>query len=849
MKKFLSIILAALMLVGCLTAFAGCGSKKADELAQVALSSAADYLKGMYKNDAETTARDYDVAGKLIIGDIEYTVTWTVDTDKVSIKESETAGFYTVDVPDETAEEIPYVLTATIADAEGRTVEVTFKHVVPKLEAVKVEADKKIVLALKDGDVTKYVSGIHYLYTSSSGSKKWELKITEDKAEALPMVMKENDDKTVSFVAEDKYLLCDATNVQFVDEASDNTKYVLETATGGTFIKCAVANYGGKPQYLEMYSGYLTCYGMNESKPELYTFIIEDAGDAAGKIDIPSDTTTPDTPETPDTPDTTPITELTAVTAPVAETAYKLFLTQVSLKKNLFAIGELDQEKFYKTTETAADAPDFYVEAVDGGFKFYTTIDGAKKYVDASIVAKEDGKTSKVLSYTDSTETVWTYKEEVNAWFTTIEGEDYVIGTYGTYATLSISAATYITAENTGKTQFPAHLVLKSDAENFTPDTPETPETPDDTETPDNPGASDIPETVTPITTIAAMTEASGEVKYLVQGIITEVYNTTYGNMYIRDAAGNTLTIYGAYDTEGNRYDAMANKPQAGDFVSIVGVVTVYKEKGQIKDGTVLEIVTPSAVTEIAGKTEASTDLHLVKGEIKSIYNDTYGNMYLKDAEGNEVCIYGTFDEAGNRFDAMTAKPAVGDTIAVIGEVSVYKEKGQIKNGVIVLWDAATPEGGESENPETPADPVVPAAGTKYDFATLADGTQYVDETRALDANVTLKTVNKGCYIKSGQIRLYDSTYEGTVTDGWAILECTKAVKSFSVNVGNKDATLNVYGSTDGTTWTLIQAVATTKTNADHTVTIPAGTAYTYIRLDAVGAQLRVSSVTIEFAA
>ena len=39
---------------------------------------------------------------------------------------------------------------------------------------------------------------------------------------------------------------------------------------------------------------------------------------------------------------------------------------------------------------------------------------------------------------------------------------------------------------------------------------------------------------------------------YLVAGIITEVYNTTYGNLYIEDAEGNTLYIYGLYSADGS---------------------------------------------------------------------------------------------------------------------------------------------------------------------------------------------------------------------------------------------------------------------------------------------------------
>lgn len=812
MKKLLSIFLTALMLLGCLTAFAGCGDK-VDEVAEAALEEAVDYLENLYKNDAEKTPRDYDVAGKLKIGDLEYTVTWEVDVDEVTIKESETAGFYTVDVPDETAEEIPYVLTATIKDADGNTKEVTFSRKVPVLEKVVVEEDKKIVLSLVDTvdgeEVVKYVTGTHYLYTSSSsGNQKWELCLTTNKAEALAMTVKTNDDNTVSFVAEGKYLFCDANDVKFVDEQGDYTKYVIETATGGSFIKCAKAVYGtgesAKPQYLEMYSGYLTCYSMTteEAKLNLFTFTMPEAGDAAGKISVPTDTTPDNGNDDGDDEgsNTTTAFVLNAV-KPVAGTAYKLAFVQGKLNKAFYLNGEMAATYYLGSVETFADGLDYFVEEVTGGYNIYATIAGAKKYLNTVVNGTHVNGV-----YEDAASTVYTYDEELKTLVATIEGEKYVFGTKkdGTFTTLGpMKASTE-----------PFYGVFVTEA--ATEEEVDAPETPAD------------PTTVTPITTIAAMTEASGETKYLVQGIVTEVYQTTYGNMYIRDAAGNTITIYGSYDAEGNRYDAMTTKPQAGDFVKIVGIVTVYSGKGQIKDGTVVSIVSPSTVTEIAGMTEASTDMHLVKGEITEIYQTTYGNMYIKDADGNTVCIYGTFDEAGNRFDAMTTKPAVGDTIAVIGEVSVYQGKGQIKNGTIVVCDA----------------PVAAPAGTTYTFSNYDAGTQYAEnEEHVLDEKVKV-TTNKAHF--TSEIRLYDNE----TNDGTAVFTLASAVKSFAVNAGNKAATLNVYGSTDGTTWTLIQGIETTSTYTDYTVTIPDGTAYTYLKLDATGnQQIRVKSVTIEFVA
>ena len=130
-----------------------------------------------------------------------------------------------------------------------------------------------------------YATGVEYLYTSSIGREKKELNLTENKAEALPYTFIVNADNTVSFKTDcGKYLYCDANSVEFVTEMGDYTKFVLEPANGGYYIRCAVANFAGRPQYLEVYAGYLTCYSMSEGKSELYTFVFDDASGAAGAV-------------------------------------------------------------------------------------------------------------------------------------------------------------------------------------------------------------------------------------------------------------------------------------------------------------------------------------------------------------------------------------------------------------------------------------------------------------------------------------------------------------------------------------------------------------------------------------
>lgn len=80
------------------------------------------------------------------------------------------------------------------------------------------------------------------------------------------------------------------------------------------------------------------------------------------------------------------------------------------------------------------------------------------------------------------------------------------------------------------------------------------------------------------------------EGKYYVTGVITEVYNTTYGNMKIKDNKGNILTIYGTFSADGSdRYDAMAKQPQVGDTVKIYGIVGQYNGTAQIKNGWIVE--------------------------------------------------------------------------------------------------------------------------------------------------------------------------------------------------------------------------------------------------------------------
>lgn len=430
MKKIISIAILLAMVLGI---FAGCNLGKETEPAENPLDAAVAYLKNMYdkstKDEDNKLTANKELLPAVTIDGVSYPVTWEIQvtagpTDCIVMGTGAAAGTQKIEVAKQPEEEVRFNLIGTVKDAAGNTATITIKFYSPAVQKVEVEAGKQVVIYMVAD--SKYMTGIDYLYTSSSsGKQKHELALTDNKAEAIAMTLVTNDDGTVTFkTANGMFLFCDATHVMFVAEESDYTKFILEAAEGGQYIKCAVANFNDKPQYLEVYSGYMTCYGMSEtSNLALYIFELQDAEGANGTVG-----------------EVTPSCEHDYVEG----TCTKCGATDPNYNPNP---GE--------NNDPAADS------------------------------------------------------------------------------TLTIAEAIAL-------------------------------------------GASKAHNTYT-------------EGKYYVTGVITEVYNTTYGNMKITDEAGNILTIYGTYDADGtNRYDAMATQPVAGDTVTIYGIIGQYNDTPQIKNGWIV---------------------------------------------------------------------------------------------------------------------------------------------------------------------------------------------------------------------------------------------------------------------
>ena len=133
----------ALLLAMTVALFAGCSNTPAETTAPApvetqapteAVSGLADavaYVKTIYKNAAEITAKDYEVISVVPMGTEKFEITWTVDVaeDVAAVVAGEN-GMTLIDVNENCAEEVAYVLTATLTDGTN-TESLSWNHILP----------------------------------------------------------------------------------------------------------------------------------------------------------------------------------------------------------------------------------------------------------------------------------------------------------------------------------------------------------------------------------------------------------------------------------------------------------------------------------------------------------------------------------------------------------------------------------------------------------------------------------------------------------------------------------------------------------------------------------------------
>ncbi|MBQ6832215.1 MAG: hypothetical protein IJO28_06210 [Oscillospiraceae bacterium] len=169
MKKIITWLLLLTLVVGL---FAGCkpaevtettAPQDAETTAPISgadiegINAALDYLKSFYKDDGAETPVDFERFGIVRIGGVPFEVVWTADVSEDLIKiVVNDDGTVTIDINEECEEDTPYVLTATITDAEGNSVSHSWNYILPK--AVDMIAIVEAAYALAPGESLPYES-------------------------------------------------------------------------------------------------------------------------------------------------------------------------------------------------------------------------------------------------------------------------------------------------------------------------------------------------------------------------------------------------------------------------------------------------------------------------------------------------------------------------------------------------------------------------------------------------------------------------------------------------------------------------------------------------------------------
>ncbi|MEZ5105456.1 MAG: BACON domain-containing protein [Draconibacterium sp.] len=166
------------------------------------------------------------------------------------------------------------------------------------------------------------------------------------------------------------------------------------------------------------------------------------------------------------------------------------------------------------------------------------------------------------------------------------------------------------------------------------------------------------------------ITAANKTTQYRLKAVISKISDATKGRFYLKDYSGEVYV----YNMSG--FQSLGLKE--GDIVTILGKYDVYNGTHEVVSA-VLESsspVTAATIAEVLTKPDDANTYYMVTGEITSIANETYGNLYLKDGD-SEVYVYGCYPGYGATGDfrkgLIAAKGLkVGDMLTVIAPKITY---------------------------------------------------------------------------------------------------------------------------------------------------------------------------------
>ena len=278
------------------------------------------------------------------------------------------------------------------------------------------------------------------------------------------------------------------------------------------------------------------------------------------------------------------------ITNPVAGVAYKLALKHGGEDGDPVVYFDGNNYNNYAwyfsyTTDILA-AVDVYleeVENVEGGYRLYFDKDGVKTYI---VAFPRDGDTTKgTLKFDTEVPTeYWTYSTEYNTLvYTSVTGEQFFMGSSGTYKSISCSAISYVT----NATNYPVRLfgVGGVDIELPEEELPTMPE---------NYTSKDVVETLYKLQPGQTL-----EGPYEFTGVITSfkyAYDPAYNNVSVN------IVVDGMTDKPVLCYRLNGGETlKVGDTITVFAGITNYNGTYETTSGGVIRNVVPGTGEDIGG--------------------------------------------------------------------------------------------------------------------------------------------------------------------------------------------------------------------------------------------------------
>ena len=506
------------------------------------LKAAYDFVHNTVKEIAEKTNANYTLPGVAPVKDKNYTVTWTVSDERIKLEVSEDGAQVTVVVPEPGDADIPYVLKFVVANEKNETLSREYNHVVPKFQ-VNTYAEYR---AAKDGDAL-VVEGVVYGIMSKAAGDAENSVFVQDLTCGGGYYVYQVSDETVASVALGQTVKVKGNKKAYYDlpEIVDATIEVIKTEvttlapTDITEVYKSVDNATDKDSpLLDYVGGYITIKGVTllEAGTNGYYYFELNGVKTYFRISSSSNCTTKDEETTIKNNFNNNFYHTADITG--IATLYK------SGEEYWFNIMPLTGDMLSNFSEEMQPMPD----DVKANFILDKLTVPSEMVSTAPVVLPLVGTSVVDMSVFEDVDIAWTLAETANA--TLVDGT--LTAVLPESGSVEITLTAKVVVNNT-EVEKNFTVVVKY------------------VETTSIPTANDV-------ATKAGSNYTTD--KYIVEGFITNIASTKYGNMYITDAEGNELYIYGVYSAYGDdRYDAFESAPKVGDKVVLYGVLGTYTDK------------------------------------------------------------------------------------------------------------------------------------------------------------------------------------------------------------------------------------------------------------------------------